>query len=145
MPWYLEHCRALSPLEIAIRKIDDPWAFVCEKAPGRPAGLTPKFVREHNDPPGVVADFQTQAEESQACAKVDPVSLDLRSPTEPDEDEGKRVHQLWQLRGLARKFEVLCYDAKGAKAATCAKERDDTAKLEAALVAEIAASAGNAK
>jgi hypothetical protein len=36
MPWFDEHCRWLSDLEIAIRKIDDSAAFVCDTNKGRP-------------------------------------------------------------------------------------------------------------
>lgn len=48
MPWFDEHCRWLTELEIAIRKIDDPAAFVCDTQKGRPKGLTTQVALEHN-------------------------------------------------------------------------------------------------
>jgi hypothetical protein len=40
LDWFDAHCRFLSPLEIAIRKLDDPNSFVCDTSKGRPKGLT---------------------------------------------------------------------------------------------------------
>jgi hypothetical protein len=46
MQWYVRHCRQLSRLEIAVRKLPDLDAFVCDPAAGKqPKQLTPAYVR----------------------------------------------------------------------------------------------------
>src|SRR4051794_39675383 len=54
MPWFEAHCRPLTDLERAIRKIDDPGAFVCDTKKGRPRELTTAFVAAHSSPADVV-------------------------------------------------------------------------------------------
>lgn len=86
MPWFDAHCRLLSELEIAIRKLNDPASFVCDTAKGRPPALTPKFVREHANPASI-SDFQPSLEMNRMCAADDPVVLvDLDAPTPPTID-----------------------------------------------------------
>src|SRR4051812_11912679 len=43
--WQAHKCRELSPLEIAIRKLDDPRSFLCDTA--KPAWMTRKFNDAH--------------------------------------------------------------------------------------------------
>jgi hypothetical protein len=50
MPWFYEHCRWLSELEVAIRKLDDTASFVCDTKKGRPKELTSDFALEHQGP-----------------------------------------------------------------------------------------------
>ncbi len=47
IPWFNEHCRFLTDLEIAIRKLDDENSFVCDTQKGRPKGLTSTAVIDH--------------------------------------------------------------------------------------------------
>jgi hypothetical protein len=57
--WFTDHCRFLSELEIAIRKLDDPRAFVCEKARGRPKHLSADVVANFGSAP-LVSQFQAE-------------------------------------------------------------------------------------
>jgi len=143
MPWFNEHCRFLSELERVARKLDDPNAFVCDPAAtGRPAGLTHAFVDAHLAP-AEIEQWQSSSAENIECAKVDPVSLDLRDPPEPptpedDRDIGtKRVHQLWEVQSLARKLAATCYGATGAPAKKCDKQLSGLAEMASQLEAQI--------
>lgn len=51
MPWFHEHCRVLSEIEIVVRKLDDEWSFVCDTQKGRPKGLTTEYVADHQSTP----------------------------------------------------------------------------------------------
>lgn len=142
MPWFNEHCRVLSPLEIAIRKLDDPNSFVCDTSKGRPAGLTTRFVIEHASPM-TISGFQEHSADSMFCAALgDPVSLYLEPSPEPDEEQ-RRSHQLWQSRELLRVSAVGCFEATGARATACAAATKDIqdliAKLEPLAAAEASA------
>jgi len=46
--WWGQHCRFLSELENAIRKNDDPNAFVCDTKKGRPKNLTAELIMQFN-------------------------------------------------------------------------------------------------
>lgn len=70
MPWFHEHCRWLTDLEIAIRKIDDAAAFVCDTQKGRPAGLTSEFALDHNAPAGLSI-FIDHSASNRVCAEFD--------------------------------------------------------------------------
>jgi hypothetical protein len=84
MPWFDQHCRFLTELERAVRKIDDPAAFVCDTRKGRPAELTSTFVAEHSGPADVVL-FQEIVGDNDRCAPFDVAEgrppLVLRDPT----------------------------------------------------------------
>ncbi len=136
VPWFDAHCRFLSALERAIRKLDDDLSFVCDTTVGRPKGLTGKRYLELSGGGLSVVDLQDRAVDSQRCAEVDPVSLDMHTPPVPAHAEGTEAHELWQLLVIQREFEVLCYGAKGAKAARCAKNQAQTAALIAKIQAE---------
>lgn len=84
MPWFEQHCRFLTELERAVRKVDDPAAFVCDTNKGRPRELTSRYVAEHSAPADVVL-FQEIVGDNDRCAPYDvadgrPV-LVLRDPT----------------------------------------------------------------
>jgi hypothetical protein len=98
MPWFEQHCRFLSELERAIRKLDDPAAFVCESAKGRPKRLTTAFIAEHSQPVDVVI-LQEFFHADDVCEPHDLAagrpSLVLREPT------------------TERKLAVLCWGKEG--------------------------------
>ena len=100
MPWFTEHCRFLSEAERIVRRINDPAAFVCDGSPGRPKGLTSKYVLAHSQAPDGMSGFQEFANENHFCAEHDAserISLDLSDPTP------------------TRRLEVLCYDSPSPK------------------------------
>ena len=83
MPWFDANCRPLTELERAIRKIDDPAAFVCRTSKGRPKELTSDFLLQHASPVDVVH-FQDRYHDNDECEPYDRaarVSLVLREPT----------------------------------------------------------------
>lgn len=99
MPWFDQNCRHLTELERAIRKIDDPAAFVCRTQKGRPRELTSQFVLEHSQPADVVI-FQDRFHDNDVCERYDAaarISLVLRDP--PPE----------------RKLAVYCYQSTSAQ------------------------------
>ncbi len=69
LAWFDQHCRFLNPLEIAIRKLDDPNSFVCDTQKGRPAGLTSAFVLEHQGL--ALGDFQELLADDRICEPFD--------------------------------------------------------------------------
>jgi hypothetical protein len=71
LEWFDAHCRFLKPLEIAIRKLDDPNAFVCDpKAKGRPKGLTNYLELAELQPPPFT-ELQGFRSENYACDESD--------------------------------------------------------------------------
>lgn len=69
MPWFEEHCRWLSNIELVVRMLDFS-TFVCDTQRGRPKGLTAEFVLDHqfdSDPPI----FMEHATANVACASFD--------------------------------------------------------------------------
>jgi hypothetical protein len=70
MPWFDQNCRVLSELERAIRKIDDPAAFVCRTQKGRPKELTSQFVLDHSQPADIVI-FQDRYHDDDVCELYD--------------------------------------------------------------------------
>jgi hypothetical protein len=94
--WMAEHCRPLSDLEIAIRKTDDPMAFVCDPhAKGRPSAL----LFEAPEPPSLLA-LQGFHVENEVCRGVDTTERVALGMTG---DETDRVDVMIRL-------EVICYD-----------------------------------
>lgn len=71
MPWFYEHCRWLTDLEIAIRKIDDAAAFVCDTRKGRPRGLTAEFALDHSYPVNSPVLFVEHREPNDWCSAFD--------------------------------------------------------------------------
>lgn len=140
MDWWSEHCRFLSPLEIGIRKLDDPNSFVCDTQKGRPPGLTTKFVLEHGVGLGY-EQWQTHSEENLACQSHDPISLWLVVPPEPATEEGdllsKRKHQLWQMWEISHVMAIRCYGSKGTAALKCKENIDKATALVDSLKKEI--------
>lgn len=53
LEWFQAHCRFLDELERVVRKLDDPNAFVCEQAKGRPKNLSAQLVIEFSVDPDV--------------------------------------------------------------------------------------------
>ena len=84
MPWFEQHCRFLTELERAVRKVDDPAAFVCDTSKGRPRELTSRYVAERSAPLDVVI-FQEIVHDNDRCAPYDTAEgrppLVLREPT----------------------------------------------------------------
>jgi hypothetical protein len=100
MPWFYQHCRFLTEQELEVRKANDPTTFVCDTMRGRPAGLTPKFVREHRAPTRNVDVLKLWDEEhrtyvvatNQKCAAEDPLSLSWDDEPDP---EDRDAHERW--------------------------------------------------
>lgn len=117
MAWFDAHCRFLSPLEIAIRKLDDPNAFVCDTAKGRPKGLTTAFVLQAmgDDSVPSVSDLQAHYSMNGHCFEHDEKE---RIPLMVSDD-----------LPFHRKLELLCYDDERP---TCVEGRETLAKLRAA-------------
>jgi len=71
LEWFDAHCRFLSELERAVRKLDDPNAFVCDpKAKGRPKGFTDYMEVAALAPPPY-SDLQGNRSENYACDESD--------------------------------------------------------------------------
>lgn len=82
--WFGAHCRFLEPLELAIRKLDDPNAFVCDpKAKGRPKRMTYEMVVSAPSAASQLQNFRTenrQCEQSDRAARIALVGLDELGP-----------------------------------------------------------------
>lgn len=101
MPWFDANCRMLTGLERAIRRIDDPAAFVCKTQKGRPKELTSEFIQQHSQPADIVI-FQDRYHDNDVCEPYDArerISLVLREPP-PD-----------------RKLAVYCFQSTSPKCA----------------------------
>jgi len=86
IPWFQEHCRWLSTREIAIRKLDDPAAFVCDTRRGRPKELSSEFALSH-DSPRDIATFIEHSEVNRWCGPFDRasrISLELAQAEQPE-------------------------------------------------------------
>ena len=115
MPWFDEHCRYLSELEIAVRKLDDPNAFVCDpKAKGRPTILTAAYVASHSNPIEVWQE-QEYLRIDDLCEPHD-VAAERPALAIRDSEDAERV------------LPVLCWEKTSP---SCDKFRDRAAKLEA--------------
>jgi hypothetical protein len=98
LEWFEAHCRFLSELELAVRKLDDPNAFVCDpKAKGRPKGLTSELVLQYSTLPSVGV-WQEHHGENHRCLETDRAS---RVALVISAEEG--------LAGRAQRMEVICY------------------------------------
>lgn len=113
MPWFFEHCRMLSSLERAIRKIDDPAAFVCDTKKGRPRELTTRYVATHSAPLGL-AIFMRYAHADDECEAHD---LAAGRPSLVIRDEAP-----------AHLLEVLCWQSSTPR---CDRARAVIAKVRA--------------
>lgn len=105
--WFQLHCRFLTDLEITVRKLDDPNAFVCEKAKGKPKNLTAGLVANFGSTP-LVSEFQNQAffGPNHACM-------------EQDSTQGAALVGLDEMTPI-QKLEFLCL---GNGSETCTKAR----------------------
>lgn len=82
--WFEAHCRFLEQLEIVVRKIDDPNAFVCNTSKGRPKDLTSELVMQYSTLPSVGA-YQNFGGENAACMERDETArMSLFVPTGDD-------------------------------------------------------------
>jgi hypothetical protein len=96
LAFFNQHCRFLNKLEIAIRKLDDQWSFVCDANAGpKPKLLTTRLVAEHG------TDILTNTEKTDwrnaECSDKDPIDLAVSSDFD-DKENG------------ARAYLVLCYE-----------------------------------
>lgn len=114
MPWFYAHCRMLSELEIAVRKLDDQNAFVCDSAKGRPKGLTGPYVAEHSVRLGIPS-FET-------------VALRNLNDECAEHDARERVSLVLYEAPMARVLDVVCYQ----------DERPSCVAARAALAAALA-------
>jgi hypothetical protein len=118
--WFGEHCRFLSELENAIRKNDDPNAFVCDTTKGRPKGLTSKFLMTYPQDPPAVTDYEERAADDQTCAEYDTaerVALVFASPA----SSGQRLEVL-----CFNDDRPACVDARAQFEAAKAKKADES-------------------
>jgi len=124
MPWWNEHCRWLSDLEIAIRKIDDANAFVCDTKKGRPKGLTADLVLDHQQRP-TAQNFQKHFQPSYLCESFDTaerVSIVMRDSYDPARHTTKE-----QIREVvALEVRVMCFQVENEK---CTKARAAVAEV----------------
>jgi len=71
LEWFEAHCRFLTELELAIRQLDDPNAFVCDpSAKGRPRDLTSELVLKFSTEPDQMS-FQTMQGKNHVCEAKD--------------------------------------------------------------------------
>lgn len=126
--WFEAHCRFLTEREIAIRKLDDENAFVCDpKAKGRPKRLTSELVLRFSVL-APISDFQDDAfhGENHRCLERDRaerVGLVF----------GPRAEGLDRLEQLLDEQEVMCWDDPRAP---CVKARESMPAKRASLAAE---------
>jgi hypothetical protein len=111
LEWFEAHCRFLNELELAIRKLDDPNAFVCDPGAGkRPKGLTSELVITYSTLPSQMT-FQERQGENHMCERKD--ARDRIALT---------FHDLTEIEII----EVLCYaDERPA----CVQARENIATL----------------
>jgi hypothetical protein len=109
MPWFYRHCRFLTEQELEVRKANDPTTFVCDTMKGRPAGLTPKFVREHRAPSRNVDLLKLWDEEQRThvvatnkkCAAEDPLSLSWDDEPDPEDKQASEPWIVAKMTALA--------------------------------------------
>lgn len=114
--WFNAHCRYLSKLEIAIRKLDDENAFVCDKK--KPQGLTTELLLQCASAEPTLGSFQDFGSENMMCAARDGaqrVSLFLTG------NESK-------LEAVIAQQQILCY---GDERPSCIKARAAIAAVRA--------------
>lgn len=125
--WFNEHCRFLSELEIAIRKLDDELSFVCDTQKGRPKGLTGAAVAPYLVPTTIVIHMEWSHSDV-VCEPHDVSagrpSLNLHEPVSDDKREAAAY--------TVRLLEALCWQIEG-------KECDAARAAIAALRAKPAA------
>lgn len=115
LEWFDAHCRILSKLEVAIRKLDDLNSFVCDpKAKGRPKGLTSTSLEEILAQPPALSELQGFRDENYRCL---------------DKDKAERVGLvLHTLLTPIEQGEIACY---GDERPMCVKARELIAKARA--------------
>lgn len=112
--WFEAHCRFLTDLEVAIRKIDDANAFVCDpSARGKPKGLTSALVLSYSTEPTTMT-FQTRQGDNHVCAAAD--------------ERAGRISLAFGPLTRMQIVELLCYQDERA---SCVKARETIAKLKA--------------
>ena len=115
MPWWNEHCRWLTDLEIAIRKIDDPNAFVCDTKKGRPKGLTSDFVLDHQQR-ATAQPKQKFFASSFLCEPFDVaerVSIVMRDSYDP----ARQTTREQKIAVLTLEISVMCFQVETARCA----------------------------
>jgi len=91
MEFFANHCRILTELERAVRKLDDPLSFVCDPSAGKkPKALTTKLVAESGgtvelEGPPIHGTSLLDHE----CSDEDPVDLGLSSDFSDPENAAK--------------------------------------------------------
>lgn len=86
--FFTEHCRFLSQLEIAIRKLDDPMSFVCDPTAGKkPKALTTRLLAESGG--NVGPSLHGTEPENLKCQHEDPISLAITNDFEDRENFAK--------------------------------------------------------
>jgi hypothetical protein len=90
--WFEAHCRFLSPLERAVRKLDDANAFVCDAR--KPAGLTADLVIRYSVAPSVGV-YQAEHGENHRCQVA---------------DRAARIGLVFVEPSLLERLAVLCWD-----------------------------------
>jgi hypothetical protein len=86
--FFSEHCRFLSKLEIAIRKLDDPLSFVCDPQAGpKPRALTTHLIAETGGSIGTIL-RGTDSSNAQ-CSSEDPIDLSVSSDFDDKENSAK--------------------------------------------------------
>jgi len=110
--WFALHCRFLTELEIAIRQVDDPNAFVCDpSARGKPKGLTSELILNYSTEPTTTTFFTRQGDNN-LCERA-------------DRQAGRMVLTFGPLSKVEF-IEALCYQDEGP---SCLKVRETIAKL----------------
>jgi hypothetical protein len=114
LEWFDAHCRLLSELEITVRKLDDPNAFVCDpKAKGRPKGLT-SFTELAALSPPPYSELQGFRNENYGCE---------------ESDEKSRIKLvLHDQRSVVEMAELVCYQDERPM---CVTTRENIAKVRA--------------
>jgi hypothetical protein len=93
MTFFSEHCRFLSQLEIAIRKLDDPLSFVCDPHAGpKPKALTTRVIAESggNVGPSIHGTDSSNA----SCSSEDPIDLAINSDFD-DKENGAKAYLIF--------------------------------------------------
>lgn len=112
--WFSLHCRFLTELEITVRHIDDPNAFVCDPAArGKPSNLTSELILNFSTLPTTMT-FQTRQGENHMCSAA-------------DERAGRMVLAFGELTDI-QVVEALCYEDDRP---SCVRVRETIAKLKA--------------
>lgn len=93
LTFFNEHCRLLSPLEIAIRKLDDPLSFVCDPSAGpKPKALTTRLlVKNGGNMLNIDVDLSEHHTDTDnaECSTEDPIDLSVSNDFEDKENSAK--------------------------------------------------------